>query len=670
MQENRLTAYPEWQPRWLTYSFERLKSMIGLMHCFMVLVLISVHDSLGQSALQVSVTQLSFGNKTELSNDTLGVWVTNTDTLPLNCRATCLPYYGGNPFKTVDTLFSLGAGQSKRVVVTFNPIHNTLNNSELWISHSGRGGHAQVDLNGQGVYSNTYYNTTQNLEGEPLRQALATRLSSPYTSLGYSGTNNARLRMFGTVDNWKVNGREPAHTNPYKNECVYSGRTISYTATDFNTATLNNAPYSMNTEHTWPQSFMNSDEPMQSDIHHLFISDGGLNTARGNKPFGWVPNPTLTYPGGSKANSIWFEPRDAHKAAASRAILYFALRHAANTAVNHSYLDTAQQRMLREWVKLFPSDSVAIRRNNDIQTAQGNRNALVDYPQFLDRLSTVLPPSSPPNIRDARISESSIQLGVVAAGSTRSHQLLVFNGGNQILQVSGLSISGTGIEFGPNGGTSMVGFNVAPGESVSVTLRNITSLAPGNTYNAICSLSLSYTGQPATLSTIPVQVTSANSVNQSTLSGTLRYDNTSLSPLAGVTLRLMDSQGNSVGQTVTDALGNYSLANIPAGTYTLDWVNPLGWSGVGANDALLISRAFSSLTVLTGVKVKAADVNLSQSINSSDALQVSRRFAGLINSFTAGNWVYSVASVTLTPGTNIINFNALCTGDVNASRSF
>lgn len=643
---------------------------ISCLGVILMLAAIPLHRSLAQSPLQVSVTQLSFGNKTELSNDTLGIWVTNSDTLPLTCRATCLPYYGGNPFKTADTVFTLSAGQSRRVIVSFTPVHNTLNNSELWVSHSGRGGHTRIDLTGQGVYSNTYYSTTQNLEGEPLRQALATRLSSPYTSLGYSGSNNARLRMFGTADNWKVNGREPSHPNPYKNECVYSGRTISYTAADFNTGTLNNAPYSMNTEHTWPQSFMGSAEPMQSDMHHLFVSDGGLNSARGNKPFGWVPNPTLTYTGGSKANSVWFEPRDAHKGPVSRAVLYFALRHAANSAVDPGYLDTAQQRMLREWVKLYPSDSVARRRNNDIQTAQGNRNALVDYPQFLDRLSTVLPPSAIPVLRDARLSENSVQLGVVPAGSVRSHRLWVFNGGNQALQVNGLSISGSGIEFGPGGGTSLPSFTVAPGESASIILRNTSSLIPGNTYNATCSLSLGYSGQSPALYSVPVQVVAANTLNLSTLNGTLKYDNTAQTPMAGVSLRLIDSLGNSIAQTVTDAQGNYSLSNIPTGTYSMDWINPLAWSGVGANDALLISRAFSSLTPLSGVKTKAADVNLSQSINSSDALQVSRRFAGLIGSFTAGNWVYSTGSVTLTTGPNSLIVYALCSGDVNASRSF
>ena len=393
-----------------------------------------------QNALSLSHSVLAFGNRTETSNDTLGFTVTNTDTANILCRARCLPYYGHLPFRTNDTLFGLAPGQSKRVVVSFKPRHNTWNNSELLLSHNGKGGTLRVDLTGQGVFSQAYYTSTQNLEGESLRAALAQRVSSPYTSLGYSGTNNGRLRMFGVIDNWKVNGREPAHANPYKNECVYSGRTISYTATDFNTGTLNNAPYSMNTEHTWPQSFMGSAEPMQSDLHHLFTTDGGINSARGNKPFGWVPNPTLTYTGGSKANSIWFEPRDAHKGPVARAVLYFALRHAANSQVILSFLDTAQQRMLREWVNLYPSDSIAIRRNNDVQAAQSNRNPLVDYPQFLERMTTVLPPSQSPTWRSVTISDSVLNWGLVPVGTALPRSCWVCNSGNVVLQVQSIQI--------------------------------------------------------------------------------------------------------------------------------------------------------------------------------------------------------------------------------------
>lgn len=47
--------------------------------------------------------------------------------------------------------------------------------------------------------------------------------------------------------------------------------------------------------------------------------------------------------------------------------------------------------------------------------------------------------------------------------------------------------------------------------------------------------------------------------------------------MIGVTLRLVDGQGQAVANVITDALGNFNLSNIPSGTYTLDWLNPLAW---------------------------------------------------------------------------------------------
>ena len=305
-----------------------------------------------------------------------------------------------------------------------------------------------------------YYSSTENLEGNALRTALNTRTGSPYVQLGYSGTNNARLRMFGIIDNWKVNGREAAHVNPYKNECVYTGRTISYTATDFNTGTLNNAPYQMNTEHTWPQSQGATNEPMQSDLHHLYISDGPVNSARGNKPFGWVPNPTLTYAGGNKANSSTFEPRDNHKAGVAASILYFATRYYTNSSVNMGFLTATQENDLREWLQLFPPDSLLQKRNDDIQTYQQNRNPYIDYPQFLDRMDQVRGTAAIPQLLNLFIADSSIQLGQVANGAQVTYRLVVVNTGNQALQLSNISTTGTGL--GINGSSNL---SIARGES-------------------------------------------------------------------------------------------------------------------------------------------------------------------------------------------------------------
>jgi len=639
------------------------------------LIALVARETLAQSnlppSLTVSANQVNFGNRNELSRDTLGLWVFNQDTATLTCRATCLPYYGSLPFATDDTLFSLAPGQSRRLTLRFTPVHNTLNNSECILTHSGRGGALRIDLSGQGVYSNTYYNSTQNLEGEALRLALAQRLASPYTQLGYSGTNNARLRMFGVVDNWKVNGREPNHANPYKNECVYSGRTISYPTADFSTATLNNAPYSMNTEHTWPQSFMGSAEPMQSDLHHLFVSDGGLNSARGNKPFGWVPNPTLTYSGGSKANSVWFEPREVHKGPVARAILYFALRHASNSQVVTGFLDTAQQRMLREWVRLYPSDSIARKRNNDIQTAQSNRNPLVDYPQLLERMTSVLPTAQSPVFVTYHLSETSVNMGSVAQGQSRVHTLWITNSGNLTLQVSGLQITGQGLVFHPAGTGTLPSFAVPPGESVALQLTHAAGLAPGMTHQGTLSMNLAFPGQAVVSRQVPLQVTVINSAGTGVLQGQLTYDNTAASPVPGVTLRVLDSLQQQVGQAVTDAQGQFQVSGLQPGSYSLVWANSLPWSGVTASDALIANRHIVGSVTLAGVRLRAADANNSGTLTSGDALLLNRRVAGVLSSFGAGDWVYSAYSCTLNPGQSLnLPVKTLCTGDLNASRLF
>jgi hypothetical protein len=308
--------------------------------------------------------------------------------------------------------------------------------------------------------------------------------------------------MFGTIDNWKVNGREPGHANPYKNECVYTGRTISYTATDFNTGTLNNAPYSMNTEHTWPQSVGATNEPMVSDLHHIFISDGPTNSARGNKPFGWVPNPTLTYTGGSKANSTTFEPRDAHKTAAASAILYFAVRHMNQAGVDLSFLSAVQESALRDWLRIFPIDSVLRRRNDDIQAAQLNRNPFIDYPAFLDRMTQVRAVSLVPAHSRLAVIDSIIQLGSVLPGDTVIFPVVLGNPGTDSMRITSIQPSGSGLIIQ---NPPILPLSIAAGAAAVVYLRYTGGQTPLNG-----SVQLGLAGQPGGVYTLGVQATVEN----------------------------------------------------------------------------------------------------------------------------------------------------------------
>ena len=163
-----------------------------------------------------------------------------------------------------------------------------------------------------------------------------------------------------------------------------------------------------------------------------------------------------------------------------------------------------------------------------------------------------------------------------------------------------------------------------------------------------------------------------------TLKGQLTYDNTSNTPLNGVTLKLL--QGGVVKATTitysaideTDPLnpvevpGYYEFSGLNNGIYTLNATTTKAWGGVNATDALLIKLHAISSPLLTGLPLLAADVNLSSIANATDALLVQLRTVGRVGSFAAGNWVFGSSPITISANTTY-NFVALATGDVNKS---
>ncbi len=520
--------------------------------------LLSITTAYGQSLVSVNTNQLQFQTTSELGLDSLSVILNNGSTNAIDCRVLTFDIYDHKPFWTPDSVFILAAGAQRNIKVYFKPQHNILNNSELIIQTNSGFGALRVDLQGQGTYSRAYYASTQNTEGDALRTALNVRLASPYTQLGYSGTNNARLRMFGIIDNWKVNGREPSTPLPYKNECVYTGRTITYNVGDFNTGTLNNAPYQMNTEHTWPQSMGATNEPMQSDLHHLYISDGPVNSARGNKPFGWVPSPTLNYAGGSKANTTTFEPRDVHKTGVAVSMLYFATRYYNNSSVSASFLTASMENDLREWVKLFPPDSLLRNRNDGIESFQQNRNPYIDYPQFLDRMTQVRGTAAVPSIQRVYVSDTVVNLGQVAAGSNITYRVVVVNPGTQPVQLSGIQVSGLGLNY-----TGPASQSIARGEAAVLELQYSGN---GSPFSGTLQFGTNVPG--AATFNIPVQA----GVGASTLSAfslvapfdgltyTIEGDSNVL-----INFRWQPSVANSPGQITYDfALENAATPSLPA----------------------------------------------------------------------------------------------------------
>jgi len=147
----------------------------------------------------------------------------------------------------------------------------------------------------------------------------------------------------------------------------------------------------LNVEHTWPQSRFNKSENsafQKSDLHHLFPSDSRANGKRGNLPFG-------EFTSGSAATSDCaasrygqiegtgkhgFEPPAKHKGNVARALFYFSIRY-------NLRIKDYEEVVLRQWNLLDPVDEAEMRRNDQIESIQGNRNPFIDDPELSDLVS-------------------------------------------------------------------------------------------------------------------------------------------------------------------------------------------------------------------------------------------------------------------------------------------
>lgn len=162
-------------------------------------------------------------------------------------------------------------------------------------------------------------------------------------------------------------------------------------------------------------------------------------------------------------------------------------------------------------------------------------------------------------------------------------------------------------------------------------------------------------------------LTDCESTPSYTVGGKIYYPNADSVPLSGVWVRLYYN-GVIADSSESDALGNWQIPELNPGTYTLSVRYPGPAGGINSLDALIISRHFTGMLPLTGIREKAADVNGSGYINSTDALLCLKRFVGLIPGFAAGNQVIFPEHLTI-QNSNILNFDIqlLHTGDTDAS---
>ncbi len=219
--------------------------------------------------------------------------------------------------------------------------------------------------------------------------------------------------------------------------------------------------------------------------------------------------------------------------------------------------------------------------------------------------------------------------------------------------------------------------SLSPGQSLSffkdgvLVSQNIISIAGDQllsagllTQAAVFGILVSGPDQTIYIdTTITVTVVPGASVN-----GTLSYDNAAATPL-GRTMVHLYQNGTLLDSCMTDNLGRYRFCGLVSQAYDVRPVFcEIAHGGVNSIDALLIMQHFVGLATLSGLRLTAADLNLSGSVNSVDALMAQKRFVGLIDAFPPGDWVFEEAGIT--PAANqpvSLDLKGLCAGDVNGS---
>jgi endonuclease I/V8-like Glu-specific endopeptidase len=144
-------------------------------------------------------------------------------------------------------------------------------------------------------------------------------------------------------------------------------------------------PY--NCEHVVPQSWFNKREPMRGDLHHLFACESRCNSFRGNTPYLEFPQfEEAVRPGCGMVEADGFEPSRG-KGPAARATLYFLLRYPGQIDATIEEYEPERLALLLAWHAAEPVTEWERHRNAAIFEKQGNRNPLIDYPDWATEIS-------------------------------------------------------------------------------------------------------------------------------------------------------------------------------------------------------------------------------------------------------------------------------------------
>ncbi|MBC5775741.1 endonuclease [Pontibacter sp. KCTC 32443] len=363
-----------------------------------------------------------------------------------------------------------------------------------------------------------------NLSGEELKTWLRTNwYDSKHRTLSYS---TARGKMYNYIDNYSS-----------LVSCVYSGYQESKPYSETNTSTT---MANINCEHTIPQSWFSSNEPMVSDIHHLYPTVIQWNSDRGSDPFAeisdnqttkWIRGnssqttiPTTNIDEYSEDTNTQFEPREDHKGNLARSVFYFYTMYPSQAG---SISRIGDINTLYQWHIKDPVDDRERERNRRVEVAQGNLNPYIDYPELVAKAWNLTPVNCSPATQVANLSISqrtTTSLTLNWTNGSGDRRLIVVKEASPVAFTPSGAYSGINADFSAatdqGNGQRIVYYN--SGSSVTITglkantvyyMQAFESCSTGNTYNTTAAPAISATTPDYACAGVPTAVVGLTSAN-------------------------------------------------------------------------------------------------------------------------------------------------------------
>ena len=213
-----------------------------------------------------------------------------------------------------------------------------------------------------------------------------------------------------------------------------------------------------------------------------------------------------------------------------------------------------------------------------------------------------------------------------------------------------------GLEY--TDGTAMPDADNLP--SIINVNMDATGLAVG-TYTADIQVTSTDPGNPST--TIPVTMNVLNRM----ITGNITYRNVAMTPMNGCTVMLYNASSQLLLTTTSNTSGYYEFGGLLDGDYTIQTSVIKAKGGITTVDGILTARFAVGLGTFNPLQIAAADVNVSGGITTSDGILIKRRAVGLSSTWTAPDYVFQIPSVNVSGSNATVNYQSLCSGDVNGS---